>query len=145
MIRLMLFTINHRFLPLKSRRNTSIYGAEKLQNFSISKHGRHSLSCTCDKYTTPHGRETKLYFYGIKFQNIFLRVLIAKEIIWGFVEKINMPTAMSGISSAFAVNRGSLWLPVQHLCTRCHIHNDVKCQRWTYRVFHNVLRDYKHL
>jgi len=39
----------------------------------------------------------------LQFQNIFLHILIAKEIV--FVEKINMYTAMSGISSAFVVNR----------------------------------------
>lgn len=63
--------INHRFSPLKSRRNTQIYGAVKLQNFSVSKHGRHSVSSNCDNYIIPHGRETKPYFSGITIPEYF--------------------------------------------------------------------------
>ena len=43
----------------------------------------------------------------LQFQNICLHVLTTKEIICIFVEKINLPTAVSGISSAFVANRQS--------------------------------------
>ena len=106
MIRLILFTINHCFLPLKSRRNTQIYGTEK--NYKISQYQsmaviRFQVTVTIVLFPM----EEKLYHISpvLQYQNIFLHVLIAREIV--FVGKISMPTEMSGISSAFVVTRMS--------------------------------------
>jgi len=50
----------------------------------------------------------------LQFQNICLHVLIAKEIICVFVQKINMPTATSDISGASVANR------LSNKDTTCH-------------------------
>jgi hypothetical protein len=50
----------------------------------------------------------------LQYKNICLHVLTAKEMICVFLGQINMPTALSGISSAFVVNR------LSNKDTTCH-------------------------
>jgi hypothetical protein len=57
----------------------------------------------------------------LQIQNIFLQVVAAKEIICVFVEKVNMPTVMCGLSGAFVVNRRSNKDTTRHYSFRFNI------------------------